>query len=185
VSSLVPIPGLSSVAGVVKSIIRSTTTYIDETIFSYNLARADDNPYRSAKDGIIYYAQNSKEILKTAIGVVILDKVVTFLIWLLMLAPAALLAHALPAFVLGGGWFLILMVALLLAGTIRAAFVKPIFLIMIMTKFHVSAHRQPINEQWDAKLSILSGKFKTLKEKITSYRIGEDQIETVKPNAAA
>jgi len=67
VAGLLPIPGLSSVVSFANSVIYAATTYIDETIFSYGLARQETNPWASAKDGLIYYAQNSREILKTGI----------------------------------------------------------------------------------------------------------------------
>jgi hypothetical protein len=56
-------------------------------VLSYNLARGDENVFRSSKDGLIYYAQNAKEVLKTGVFVVVLEKVLTVLIWVVMLAP--------------------------------------------------------------------------------------------------
>jgi hypothetical protein len=67
ISHLIPIPGLQSVVGIFNAIVRAATSYIDETIFSYNLARGDENAWRSSKDALIYYRQNAKEILKTAV----------------------------------------------------------------------------------------------------------------------
>ena len=43
---LLPVPGLPSLVGIVNAIVRAATTYIDETILSYNLARGDYNPWR-------------------------------------------------------------------------------------------------------------------------------------------
>ena len=57
VASLLPIPGLDSITSVVRSVLRASSTYIDETIFSYNLARGDENAFRSSRDGLVYYAQ--------------------------------------------------------------------------------------------------------------------------------
>ncbi len=54
-------------------------------------------------------------------------------------------------------------VAILLAGTLRAAFVKPLFLIMMMMmRFHALTENQPIDQQWDARLSNASDKFRSL-----------------------
>jgi hypothetical protein len=166
ISSLLPIPGLDVLVGIVRAVIQAATTYIDETIFSYNLARGDENPWRSGKDGLIYYCQNSKEILKTAVWVVVLDKALTLLVWVVMLAPAFAVAAVLPASarVLGGG--AALLIAVLFAANIRSAFLKPIFLIMIMTRFHVLVRGQFIDATWDARLSQLSGKFRELKSKV-------------------
>jgi len=145
--------------------VRAATTYIDETIFSYNLARGDDNAWRSSKDALIYYAQNSKEILKTAIYVVVLDKVLTAVAWGLMLLPAFALLWLLPESVKAGGFFGGLVIAALFASNIRQAFLKPLFLVMVMTKFHVVVRNQAINLEWDARLSSVSSKFGEIKDR--------------------
>jgi hypothetical protein len=164
VTSFLPIPGLHVIANLAGAIIRAATTYIDETIFSYNIARGEDNPWRGGRDGLVYYCQNSKEILKTAVVCIIADYVLTAIAWLLMFAPAALMVTVMP--VLGGWSFL---VALLFAINFRQAVLKPLFLIMIMIKFHVSVKEQSINEEWDQRLASLSPKFEKIKSKMASY----------------
>jgi hypothetical protein len=165
VARLIPIPGLSALAGIVNAVVRAATTYIDETIFSYNLARGDENPWRSSKDAVIYYCQNSMEILKTAVWVVVLDKVLTVVVWAVMLIPAFLLIVVLPASLAPGGMLIGFGIAALFASNARQAFLKPIFLTMVMTKFHVVVRNQAINAEWDERLSGLSDKFKDLKAK--------------------
>jgi hypothetical protein len=165
VTHFLPIPGLNTVVAIVNAIIRAATRYIDYTILSYNLARGDENPWRSSKDAIIYYGQNSTEILKTAAYVVLLDRVLTAVIWAIMLAPAFILLAILPESAKPGGFIGGLVIAALLASNIRQAFLQPIFLVMVMTKFHLVIRNQPINETWDERLSSLSGKFRDLKSK--------------------
>jgi len=166
VAHLLPIPGLQSVVSLINAVVRAATTYIDETIFSYNLARGDENVWRSSKDGLIYYCQNSKEILKTAAYVVVLDKVLTFLVWVVMMAPAFLLVAVLPASGFGGFVKIAaLVIAALFASNVRQAFLKPIFLVMVMTKFHVVVRNQSINMEWDGRLSSVSSKFTEIKNK--------------------
>jgi hypothetical protein len=163
-SSLIPIPGLNSLTNMVTAVVRAATTYIDETLFSYSLARGDENKWRSAKDGLIYYAQNHQEILKTGVWIVFLDWALTFVAWIVCLVPAGVIAWVLPS---GGlGQFGVLLLAAFAASNLRSAFLKPLFLIMVMVKFHVSVKDQPINLEWDAKLTSLSDKFRELKGKI-------------------
>src|SRR6185295_869770 len=171
-ASLLPVPGLDSVTGVVKAVLRASTTYIDETILSYNLARGDENVFRSSKDGLIYYAQNAKEVLKTGAWVVVLDKVLSALIWLVMLAPAFGLAYFIPT---AGGFVLVtaFVIAIALAADVRAAFLKPLFLTMVMIKFHTQVRNQPINETWDARLEQASARFRELKDKAAAWVAGE------------
>jgi hypothetical protein len=171
VANLLPIPGLDSVMGVVRAVLRASTTYIDETIFSYNLARGDDNVYRSSKDGLIYYAQNAKEVLKVGIWAVVLDKVFSFVIWVVMLAPAFLLASFLPGWATLAG----LVFAAMFAANLRAAFLRPLFLTMVMVEFHARVQNQPIDLEWDARLSGASNKFQEL---------GRRAVEWVRPGKA-
>jgi hypothetical protein len=170
VAGLLPIPGLSSIMSFVNAVIYAATTYLDETIFSYGLARRESNPWASAKDGLIYYAQNSKEILKTGVFVVILDKVLTVVVWIAMLAPAFALSWMMPRSIVGVGSLFAFGFAALIAGNVRAAFLKPIFLIMVMTKFHVQVQNQPIDQEWDERLTRASNKFREIDEKVRSYR---------------
>jgi hypothetical protein len=168
VSSLLPVPGLDSVTGAVKAVLRASTTYIDETVLSYNLARGDENVFRSSKDGLIYYAQNCKEVLKTGVFVVVLEKVLTVLVWVVMLAPAFAMSYFVPR--TGPfAFFTVFIISFLLAGNVRSAFLKPLFLTMVMIKFHTQIQNQPIDETWDARLETASGKFRELKEKAVGW----------------
>jgi hypothetical protein len=175
IANLLPIPGLDSVMGVVRGVLRASTTYIDETIFSYNLARGDENVFRSSKDGLIYYAQNAKEVLRTGVWVVVLDYVLTFAVWLVMLAPAFVIAYLLP----GAAGLAAMVVAALLAGSIRSAVLHPLFLTLVMVKFHTVTQNQPINLEWDQRLSSASRKFDELKGK------AEEWVRTPRGRAAS
>jgi hypothetical protein len=168
VSNLLPVPGLDSITGVVKAVLRASTTYIDETILSYNLARNDENVFRSSKDGLVYYAQNAQEVLKTGVLAVVLEKVLTTIIWVVMLAPAFAMSYFVPR--TGPFAFLtVFIVSALLAGNVRSAFLKPLFLTMVMIKFHTQIQGQPINETWDARLEGVSDKFRELKDKALAW----------------
>jgi hypothetical protein len=164
-TSFIPLPGLQQLVGFVKAVIYAATTYIDETIFSYGLAREERNPWASARDGLVYYAQNTKEILKTAVWIVVLDMAFTFVVWLVMLGPAYAITRALPQSMVAltiVAW----VIAFLFAGSFRTAFVKPLFLIMVMAKFHVSIRNQPINVEWEQRLEGMSEKFRRLKSQV-------------------
>jgi hypothetical protein len=166
VANLLPIPGLDSMMGVVNSVLRASTTYIDETIFSYNLARGDENVFRSSKDGLIYYAQNAKEVLKTGLWVVVLDRVLTFVIWVVMLAPAFAVGYLMPG---NAVTWVAFFFAVLFAANLRSALLRPLFLTMVMVKFHAMAQNQAINLEWDGRLSQASKKFDELKRQAESW----------------
>lgn len=161
-ADMLPIPGLETIANLADRVLRAATRYIDKVIFSYNLARNSTDPWTTSREGLVYYAQNAKPVLKTAIWCVVLEWVLTVLLWIALLIPAALLTLMLPHAIRESGAIATVLVALLLVGPIRAAFVRPIFLIMMMVRFHASAEGQPINPQWDAQLASISDQFRTL-----------------------
>ncbi len=162
VGEVLPVPGLEGVANLVNIILRAATRYLDKVILSYNLARGDEEPWRGAREGMVYYAQNAVPILKTAVWVVILERVLTVVLWLLLLAPAAAITMMLPHAVRESGAIVTILVAAILAGPLRAAFLKPLFLIMMMVRFHALIENQPINQEWDARLATISDKFRDL-----------------------
>ena len=170
IANLLPIPGMQGLMNVVKALLHGAATYIDETIFSYLLARNETNPWRGGQEGLIYYCQNAKPILKTAIWVVVLDKVLTVVLWAIMLLPALLVAKLFPE---GSAAIWTFGIAVLFAANARSAFLEPLFLIMVMTTFHVSVENQTINHEWDARLTSLSGKFKELKDKAAAWVSGK------------
>ena len=166
IASLLPVPGLRDVVGLVNQIVRSATTFIDETILSYTLARGDADVFRASRDGIIYYAQNSQDVLKTGIWIVVLDKVATFVTWIVMFVPAILIGTILPESIKGVGILFTAVLSVMFAWAVRGAFLQPLFLTMIMIKFHVCVHGQAIEPEWDEQLSRISGKFGELKSLI-------------------
>ncbi len=159
---LIPIPGLDSLANLINIVLRAATRYLDKVILSYNLARADEDPWTGARQGMVYYAQNAVPILKTSVWIVVLERVLSVVLWLLLLIPAAGITVLLPHAVREQAGIVTMLVAVLLAGPLRSAFVKPLFLIMMMVRFHALIENQPINREWDARLASTSDKFRDL-----------------------
>ena len=160
-AELLPIPGLESVASLISVILRAATRYLDKVIFSYNLARGEQDPWAGAREGIVYYCQNAMPILKTSIWIVIQERVLSFFLWLLLLVPAGAITVMLPDAVREVGGLITVVIALLLTSALREAFIKPIFLVMIMVRFHALVENQPINAEWADRLAQMSDKFRT------------------------
>ena len=161
-SDLLPIPGLESLLNLLNLVLRAATRYLDKVIFSYNLARNAGDPWTGAREGLVYYCQNAKPILMTSAWIVVLEYALTFALWVILLAPAAAVTLMLPSSVREAGALVTILIAALLAAALRASFVKPLFLIMIMVRFHTLIENQPINEEWNARLLEVSDKFRSL-----------------------
>ncbi|MDR2244371.1 MAG: hypothetical protein LBE15_03050 [Burkholderiales bacterium] len=162
VTGLLPVPGMDALARLLAAVLRAATFYLDKVIFSYNLARADGNPWAGGRDGLIYYAQNAKPILKQAVWIVILDYVLSALLWLVLLIPAAAITLILPASVREWGGVISVVIAILFALSARSAFIKPLFLIMVMVRFLNLVEQQEVNQQWVDRLNQVSDKFRDL-----------------------
>jgi len=169
VGHLLPIAGVDSIANAISAILRAATRYMDKVIFSYNLATGGTNPWRGAQDGLVYYAQNAKPIVKQAVWIVVLDYALGAVLWLVLLIPAAALVAVLPASVREAGGVVTMLVAVLFALASRGAFLKPVFLIMIMTRFHALIEHEAINDEWVARLDQLSTRFRELGEKAATF----------------
>ena len=171
IAEVLPIPGLGAIANLLTAILRAATRYMDKVILSYNLARNNENPWNSARDGIVYYCQNARPILKTAVWIVVAELALSIILWLLLLGPAAAITVMLPQSVRGAG-ALPVIIAVLFALAARGAFVKPLFLIMILVRFHTAIEGQPIRQDWVARLDQLSSKFRNLEQKAQTYTQG-------------
>lgn len=169
IGHLLPIPGLHAIGNIVTAILRAATRYMDKVIFSYNLACGDPNPWRSAQQGLVYYAQDAKPLLKQAIWIVILERILSILLWLALLVPAAAVTAILPHAVRNVGAVVTIAIAALFAMAARGAFLKPVFLIMVTIRFHELVEHQPINQEWVARLEQLSTKFRDLGQKAETY----------------
>ena len=159
-AELLPIPGLEALANLISMILRAATRYLDKVIFSYNLARGEQDPWTGAREGIVYYCQNARPILQTSIWNVVQERVLSFFLWLLLLIPAGAITVILPQSVREVGGLITVVIALLLTSALREAFIKPVFLVMMMIRFHTLVENQPIDAQWADRLEQMSDKFR-------------------------
>jgi hypothetical protein len=169
IGHLLPIPGLEAIGKIVTAILRAATRYMDKVIFSYNLACGDPNPWRSAQRGLVYYAQDAKPLLKQAVWIVILEYALSLLLWIALLVPAAAVTAILPHAVRNVGAVVTIGIAALFALAARAAFLKPVFLIMVTVRFHELIEHQAVNQEWVARLGQLSSKFSDLGHKAQAF----------------
>ncbi len=64
IAAILPIPGLDGLVRFINSVIRMSLTFVDEIILGYAIKTNSDNPWASARTGIILYAQNGKVMVK-------------------------------------------------------------------------------------------------------------------------
>jgi hypothetical protein len=165
IGMILPIPGVQGLLSFINTIIRLSLTYIDEVILGYNMRLDSKNPYETAQDGIVLYAQNAKVLIKNAVWISIFLWVGSFLVFLLMLAPASAVLYFFPGQL--AGWSFIL--AIVFAWALKAALLEPFAIAALMTVYFKKIEGQVPDAEWRAKLTSASNKFAELKDKALDY----------------
>ncbi|MES0007690.1 hypothetical protein NKJ64_21335 [Mesorhizobium sp. M0062] len=161
IAAFLPIPGLGGPVAFINTVIRLSLTYVDEIILGYNIRINSSSPFETARQGVVLYAQNGKTMVKNAIWLAVIMWGVSFVIFLLMLAPAAAIMWFIPGQL--GGWAFVL--AILLAWAFKAAFIEPFAIACLMQVYFKTIEGQVPNAEWDQRLAEGSSKFRELRDK--------------------
>lgn len=161
IAAFLPIPGLGGLIAFINTVIRLSLTYVDEIILGYNIRINSSSPFETARQGVVLYAQNGKTMVKNAVWLAVIMWGVSFVIFLLMLAPAAAIMWFIPGQL--GGWAFVL--AILLAWAFKAAFIEPFAIACLMQVYFKTIEGQVPNAEWDQRLAEGSSKFRELRDK--------------------
>lgn len=126
--------------------IRLSLTYVDEVVLAYNVRLDSDEPYKTARRGVILYAQNGKVMIKNAVWLALFLWGLAFLVFLVMLAPAAAILYAMPGQL--AGWSFVL--AIVFAWAVKAALLEPFAVCALMQVYFRTIEGQTPNADWDA-----------------------------------
>ncbi|MGX8009224.1 hypothetical protein ACVDG8_009515 [Mesorhizobium sp. ORM8.1] len=178
IAAFLPIPGLSGLVSFVNTIIRLSLTYVDEIILGYNIRINSNSPFETARQGVVLYAQNGKHMVKNAVWLAVIMWGVSFVIFLLMLAPAAAILWVMPGQL--AGWAFVL--AIVFAWAFKAAFIEPFAIASLMQVYFDAIEGQTPNPEWDRHLAEASSKFKELRDRALGAFGGGSRWDT--PRAA-
>ncbi len=168
IANLLPIPGAGGIVSFLNTIINLSLTYLDEVILAYLLKTKTENPWKSSQTALILYAQNYKAFLKNAVWLALFIWALTFLVFLIILGPVALLVGLFP----GTAGPLTLIMALVFAWGIKQAVIEPIGMTALMVVFFKVTAGQVPDPEWEVKLDKVSGKFRELKTKAAGWTHG-------------
>ncbi|WP_026987407.1 hypothetical protein [Fodinicurvata fenggangensis] len=163
--TILPIPGAQQLVSLLKAFLKIAVGFIDEVILAYAIRTGSTNAWGSARTGLVLYAQNYKPMLKNAAWLALIVYGLSFVIFLLMLAPAALAVYLIPGAWSAGG----IVFALLFAWSVKAAILEPFAITCMMQVYFRTIEGQTPDPAWESKLEQLSGKFGKLKEKARAY----------------
>ena len=169
VASFLPIPGIQNVVGIIKAFLKIAVGFVDEIILAYAIRTNSDNPWKSAEEALVYYGQNHKMMLKNAAWLAVFVYGLSFLIFLVMLAPAAAIAWLLPGAWSAGG----IIFAFIFAWAVKTGLIEPLAITCMMQVFFKAIEGQTPDPEWQGRLENLSGKFKKIQKKAASWVGGQ------------
>jgi len=175
VFTLLPIPGLNRLMGIVRAFLRVSVGLIDEVILAYAIRTNSDNPWASAQTALVLYGQNGKNMLKNAAWLTIFMYGLSILVFILMLAPAAAVVYMIPGAWSAGGFVF----ALVFAWAVKVSLIEPFAIACLLQAYFKAIEGQEPNPEWDARLAGASRKFVELKDKAAAW------VSTDKPAAEA
>jgi len=172
-TAILPVPALQQLIRIAQTVVRLSLTYVDEIILAHLIRTRTTNPWETAKEGLVLYAQNYTRFLKNAVWLAVLLWLVTMALFLGLIAPFALLAS-----LLGGGFAWALALAVVFAWAVKATLLEPIAIAALMQVYFGTIQGQVPKPEWTAKLSQISAKFRALGAKAAEYVPGPKLAET-------
>lgn len=164
-TSLLPIPGMQQLMGVLRAFLRVAVGLVDEVILAYAIRTDSQNPWNSARTALVLYGQNASGMLKNAAWLTVFTYGLSFLVFLLLLAPAAALVYFMPGAGSAGG----VIFALVFAWAIKAAVIEPFAIACLLQAYFKAIEGQSPDPAWEARLDGASRKFAELKDKAASW----------------
>ncbi len=166
VLALLPIPGARQVSGLLHAFLRVAVGLIDEVILAHAIRSRATDPWASAREALVLYGQNYRPMLKNAAWLAVIVYGLSFVVFLVMLAPAALVVYLMPGAWAAGGFVF----ALLFAWAVKAALLEPFAVACMMQVYFRAIEGQSPDPEWDARLEQMSGHFRKLKGRIAGGR---------------
>ena len=154
------IPGMDALTGVLKLFVGISLGYVDECCLGYTFYNKKQGAFKSAADGVAIYTQSWKSLLGNAAKITITVIFSVAAITLVVFAAVGLLFT-----VLDWNRIAAFVIALLIAWTIKFAFIDSWILVKMMVAYINSAANTQITYDLYEKLCGMSGKFNELYQK--------------------
>ena len=164
--SILPIPGLDRLMGAVRAYLRLAVGLVDEVILAHAIRERSDNAWEAAHDGLVLYAQNARPMLVNAAWLTLITWVLAFVVFALMIAPAAAVVWLLPGDSTAGMFIF----AVVFAWAVKAAVIEPFALACLLQVFFKVTQGQVPKPEWRGRLAQASTKFRTLGERALNWR---------------
>jgi hypothetical protein len=164
-TSFLPVPALQTLIRLAESFVRMSLTYVDEIILAYLIRTGTANPWATARDGLVLFAQNYTHFLKNAAWLSVIMWFFTFVLFIVLIGPVVGLVALFSA--AGTLWAFIL--ALIFAVAVKKAVMEPIAIAALMQVYFQEIQGQTPNPEWTGRLDQVSSKFRDLAGKAAGW----------------
>jgi hypothetical protein len=165
IMSILPLPGLDQLMGVVRAYLKVSVGLVDEVILAHAIRTRAENPWSSAQDALVLYAQNARPMLTNAAWLTLFSYGLSFVVFLIMLAPAAAVVYMIPGAWSAGGFVF----AILFAWAVKVALIEPFAIACLLQVFFRLTRDQQPNPEWRRKLEAGTDKFRQLGERALNW----------------
>jgi hypothetical protein len=165
IASIFPIPGLQAIAGFINGVIRIAVSYIDEIVLAYIIRENAENPWATARDGVVLCAQRFTLFLKNAVWLAIFMWALTIVIFFVVVGPMTAIAVALPGDLSAAG----IVFAMVVAWAIRAAVLEPLVIAALLQVFFEKVATDRPDPAMTSKLDGMSKEFRELAGKARAF----------------
>jgi len=155
------VPGLQPLLRLLEAVLRMSTTFVDEVVLAREIRMASDDPWTTARQGVVLYAQNAKAILWNAVWLTLFRWVVTIGLYIVLLTPTGLAALIVP----GPTTAWVLIFTLLFAVALQRSIVDPFCIASLMQVYFARIEGQTPDAAWDTTLAEASAPFRDLVER--------------------
>lgn len=163
--SLLPVPAAQQMVGLLRAFLRVSVGLVDEVILAYAMRTRATNPWSSAQTALVLYAQNATSMMKNAAWLTLFVYGLSFVVFLVMLAPAAAVVYLMPGTWSAGG----LIFALLFAWAVKVALIEPFAIACMLQAYFKAIEGQRPDPTWAARLDGMTDKFRKMGEKAAAW----------------
>ena len=168
IANILPIPGLDGAVKLLRAFLKTAVGLLDEVILGHLIRTNAQNPWSGSRDALVLYAQNAKPMLMNAAWIALASWILSFVVFLVMLLPAAAVVWLIPGSWSAGGFIF----AIIFAWAVKAALIEPFAIACLLQAYFKVTDGQTPNPEWVEKLDNTSKKFKELGQRAANWATG-------------
>jgi hypothetical protein len=152
-------PAARSSAGALRALFRLVFGFVADVLIARQFRSAAREPWPRARDALTLFAQNHRPLMRNAAAIAVFTHGTAFMVFLVGLLPAAMIARALP----GNLALMMLPLAAIMAWSVKQAVLDPLAVASMLQAYFSTAEGDSPDTDWDVALTRVSEHFREIK----------------------